>query len=294
MSTIPPPTPNDQSKYFIGLQGAGTPGPPPLPPGYGGPGWAQFFGDGSDGALNVASGTTTLTGSEFWYSSINVAAGATLTNITANLPIILRSTGPVVISGTVAPLNNLATTSTAFGGGSGGGGGGGTAAGAIGVGMSIGGRGIQSGGAAGAASGGNGGNGGQLAPNYLKSLLAEGLTPQLATSTPLGGGAGGNGGTGAAAGGGGGACLVIIAPSITINPGAVLNCAGAPGTASAANNNGGGGGGGGGLIILATLLLAQNGTLNVAAGAGGGVGAFTGAGAGGAGGAGNTYILTLT
>ena len=63
-----------------------------------------FGGDGSDGALNVTSGTTTLTRSKvFNYSSINISAGAILTvNTTYNTEsLMILCSGNCVIDGTI-------------------------------------------------------------------------------------------------------------------------------------------------------------------------------------------------
>lgn len=80
-------------------------------------------GDGTDGALNVTSGTTTidLTGAnlvEKNYTSINVSSGATLafSNPAADgTIIILRSQGNVTLAGTVTGTN-LGSTGAASGG----------------------------------------------------------------------------------------------------------------------------------------------------------------------------------
>ncbi len=65
---------------------------------------STIYGDGSDGVLTVSSGTTTLDTDAnpggFNYTSITVSAGATLTATGSN-PLYLRSTGNVIIEGTL-------------------------------------------------------------------------------------------------------------------------------------------------------------------------------------------------
>jgi len=71
------------------------------------PGILNFGGDGSDGALNVTSGTTTLnTGQVYNYTTITVASGATLAFTGADAGVFLNATGAVDISGTIE-LRNL-------------------------------------------------------------------------------------------------------------------------------------------------------------------------------------------
>ena len=56
-----------------------------------------LFGDGSDGDLNVTSGTTTLT-EEKYFNDVTIAAGATLT---ANQPMILFVKNILTVNGTL-------------------------------------------------------------------------------------------------------------------------------------------------------------------------------------------------
>jgi len=66
-------------------------------------------GDGSDGALNVAAGTTTLNTNQIYnYSSINVSLGATLRFTGNNGPALLNCSGNCTIAGTI-DLRNIVT-----------------------------------------------------------------------------------------------------------------------------------------------------------------------------------------
>jgi len=245
-----------------------------------------FFGNGADGALNLTSGTSSLSGGEYWYTTCNIAAGATFTNFTNNLPIVIRCTGTATIAGTVTVLQGNTAAQAAYGGGTGGGGGGGTAAGAAGGGMSFASRGIGTGGTAGTSSGGTGGNGNTLALNYARLALLA-LTWGTGGATMMGGTGGGQGGSTGGAAGLGGGMVVIVAPTIIFT--GTINANGTAGTAAPGNSTGGGGGGGGGLVLLAARNLTNTGTINVTGGAGGGCAAFTGCAAGGAGAAGSSF-----
>jgi hypothetical protein len=93
-----------------------------------------------------------------------------------------------------------------------------------------------------------------------------------AASIAYGGSAGA--GDGSAAGGGGGAggnLILLLAPSITIAPSAVLDVRGGAGAPGTGGNAGGGGGGGGGLIHAHAmdLSISTGATLSTAGGPGG-------------------------
>lgn len=258
------------------------------------PGWLQYLGDGSDGALNVTSGSTNLNG-EHWYSSVNISSGATVALNTGEPGLIIRSTGACTIAGTLSVSANTGgggvTTTSNYGGG-GGGGGGGTAAGAAGSSAGL----FGGGGTAGVSSGGTGGTASAPAANgYRIAISGFGMnfSSNLASGTLVayGGAPGGTGGTGAAVGGKGGNAVVLICASLVFT--GTIDASGQAGGNSAANNNGGGGGGGGGFIIVRSPSVTTNtGTINVAGGTGGTCGAFTGCGVGGAGGAGWSKVFT--
>lgn len=218
-----------------------------------------FGGDGSDGALSVLAGTTTLNLDQVYnYSSINVAAGATLTFTGSGALGILNCSGNCTIAGTIE-LRNLVTTQTSrstrrdnFTTGNGQ-----TFTG------SVGGTGGQS------TNGGDGGTGGT-------STTASG-TPGVGGAAGAGAGAAGGNGSGgnSSVGGGGGGggdsqdaagFATAGATTATVNGGNGGNGS----TFNAGNNDGGCGGGGGG-------------GYNTGNGGNGGTGG-TGGGDGGAGG----------
>lgn len=257
----------------------------------------KFGGDGSDGALNVASGTTNLdaAGADILiknYTSINIASGATLsvTNPGTNgTVLILRSQGDVTIEGTIdlegvgaAEQTNgkvIFDSSDHFG--------------ADGGDQTSSGGGAQTGGAGGAV----------YSLNMLYNLTADELHRRnLVLFTGSGGGQGGDAvgpiseGTG---GRGGGALLLECGGAFDFDAGGEIILSGENGesVASTGTRNGGGGGGGGSagsMIALYNVLTDNSGTVTSKGGDGGaggdsnavGSGSSTG-GAGGGGGAGS-------
>lgn len=256
----------------------------------------SFGGDGSDGALNVTSGTTSLDASSAnilvkYYTSINISAGATLdlsNKATDGTILILKSQGNVTIAGTIDLIGDGAnaetngfgimdTTTTHDG---------------------------DAGTAGAAGNGGAGGSGDGTAYGNTEfyitkdaNLLYRRLT-QLACGS--GGGSGGDGvlvsgvaGTGGAGGAGGG--VVIIECGGSINFTGTISVDGADGSDGSAGSgdSGGGGGGAGGAagmaLILYRTLTSVGGTINARGGAGGaggdggGSGGNAGAGGGGQG-----------
>ncbi len=272
---------------------------------------AKFGGDGADGALNVTSGTTTITlGSASYveknYTSINVSAGATLAfsgPATTGTVVILRSQGAVTIAGTVTANN--------FGGA------GGAEAAAAGNNGSdfadildasnhFGALGAQN-------SAGTGGAGGTAGAVLDTTSVTNRAIPYTTATTYLyrrnllivpgsGGGSGaangGSAGNRGGAGGVGGGGLLIEAGGAwnftgTIN---MNGTAGSNATSAASDPggtaSGGGGGGAGQFVALYNTLTASSGTVTIAGGAGGTGGSATagtdGGCGGGAGGAGVT------
>ena len=269
------------------------------------------FGGGSDGDLNVTSGTTTLTETKY-YNNVTVAVGATLT---ANNPMMIFASGTVTVNGTInmdgkgsaAGVDGTLGISGGNGGagqgngGSGGGGGAGNGAGqntgltgggpAPGVGTGAAGTlnrvfynpydwvsttprpsGIGAGGGAGGGSG-SGGNGGK-----------GGGGP----SWPGGGGPGGTGGTSLGVGGSGGAGgghLCLFAKKIIVNAGGSITSNGINGSAGG-NNPGSGLNGSPGTNGTSTNQVAYSN-----AGGGGGGGASANGGSGGGGGTGGLVYL---
>jgi len=256
----------------------------------------KYGGDGSDGVLNVTSGTTTIDLLNaaiviLNYTTFNVSGGATLdfSNPHANgTIIIIKSLGAITITGTVD------------------GDGMGASAGQVGIGTIV----HTNGGVAG--QGGingcgtaNGGAGGAVA--LLYPLNAAG---KFIKSTP--GSGGGNGGKGAdpnagvagvaGTGGKGGACILFECIGSWNFTGTITydGIAGGDGGDSTGNLAGGGGGGGGGAggvcVAVYGSLTADSGTYSETGGDGGdggegttGSGTTPTGGAGGGGGA-NRYI----
>jgi hypothetical protein len=255
------------------------------------PGWLQFLGNGESGAYSCSSGNCSL-GEEFWVSSFNVSAGATVFN-SGGGPITIRSTGACTIAGEIANTPNFPQAGGPgqdglgdFGGG-GGGGGGGAAAGHSGF-YSAGDAyaEIVNGGAPGTAGGGNGGAGYATVPPQYRQLISGG------TFWPVGGSIGGQGGSGGGVAGQAGGPVILVCESIDFT--GTINVSGGAGAPAPANNTGAGGGGGGGYVILsAESYVADAGTINVAGGPGGTCNGYTNCGAGGNGGNGFSMVIII-
>jgi hypothetical protein len=256
------------------------------------PSWLQFYGDGSEGALNCPSGIcASIPVGEHWYSTCNIAAGATqpFSGTSAGTPIILRCATSATIAGTLGGTPNV--NSVANGGGGGGGGGGGAAAGAAGTNS----WGNSGGGTAGTASGGAAGNGSLTITAAQQKLYASNFwtfysVGSTASFAQCGGSPGGAGGSTGGAAGKAGQCLIIVSPSINFT--GTVDMSGGAGGASTGNSVGPGGGGGGGIVIMRSPNFTNGGTINVNGGAAGSCGAFTTCGAGGAGAAGWSRVFT--
>lgn len=261
-------------------------------------GWlnAKFGGDGSDGVLNVTSGTTTidLASSAYVvknYTSINVSAGATLTfsnpNSTGSI-IVLKSQGNVTIAGTVNASGMgaaggaggaLRTSSANFGiqGTNG------TSAGFV-LDISADHHGVKGGTTDTNATGGSGGAILTLKPFYTKE--AARISRKAIYIAPGSGGGGGQGGSvsdgdataGGTGGNGGGALLIEVGGSLDFS--GTINVNGQNGTSAAnasftgangevAGGGGGGGGGAGMAVVLYNSLTANTGTITSAGGTGG-------------------------
>ncbi len=191
-----------------------------------------FGGDGSDGALTVASGATTtlnLTGSStkvFNYTSIVATGTIAFSNPHASgTVIILKSQGNVMISGTIQATSSVL-------GGSGGGVSG------------NGGNGLNTGWLAVATSsrfGGQGGSGADVARGGFQGWSINGYSLGFALDVGSGGG-GGSGDTTGGGGGGSGGGAILIEVNGSFNFTGNINANGINGTVGI--NSGGGGGGG--------------------------------------------------
>jgi hypothetical protein len=252
------------------------------------------FGDGSDGELNLTSGTTNLSGNRVYnYTSVNIDAGATLSTTDQNKPIIILSQEDVTIEGTI----NL----------NGKGGNGGSAPAGESETQAINGWGIidkicyghtatgsasskggaEDGGGAGMKNEGTDGRNHpdskgeifHLKVNYIdKSQIALGSGGGAGESgrwgyTNRGGGSGGNGGGG----------IIIIARGEIIVSGSIT-CNGNNGSVGTAGD--GGGGSGGCIILYALKGITNTGTITANGG--------TGAGNAGTGSVGYVCLLSKT
>lgn len=240
----------------------------------------KFGGDGSDGVLNVISGTTTidlggLASKIFNYVSINVSAGATLTftNALASGTLIsLKSQGGISIQGTIngkgfgCASNNSPSAFLVFGTGAGGGG-----AGSLG------------------GAGGGGGSAMTTPGAYTLSQLKIDTKSPVYIIPGAGGGSGSNssgGGVGGAGGTGGSALYIECGGAWNFT--GTIDISGNNGVSGTGNMGGGGGGGAPGtMLALYNSLTASSGTVINIGGNGGNAngtgGATPGSGGGGAG-----------
>lgn len=263
---------------------------------------AWLYGPGTDGAVTIGAGTTTLT-RDMFYETLHVPTGATVRNagfrIFAKTSIVVDAGGTITASGgnaagatggtapnaqSISSGQNGATGISGAGaagtnttnslGGAGGAGGAGTAG---------------AGGAGGTATAPTAGNGGTNAALIANWAINGGHTGRTGT-TVWTGGAGGGAGAGnstnvGGGGGGGGGFLLLVSPSITNN--GTITVAGGDGAAPTNADCGGGGGGGGGLALL-VVSAALVGTDPVVTG---GTGGASGGGSGVAGTAGSAGRL---
>lgn len=194
----------------------------------------------------------------FTFGGLTIARNQTL-SLVGKHPVVLVSTGPVDVSGTIDARGPCTGSLAGPGGGAGGavfapGSGAGAGAGGLGKHDSA------SGGAGGSfgALGGTGGAGNNQAATMPGVTYA--LMLKLVGGSGGGGGGGNNGGLG---GGGGGAVQIVASGTVQISGG--INAGGCGG--KGAPDDGGGGGGSGGAIvieapaikILASAVLAVNG-----------------------------------
>jgi hypothetical protein len=268
-------------------------------------------GTGADGAYSCASGTCVLAGGTYNFTTIDIAAGATV-DVTGASALVFYATGDVNIAGTLNLDGSagqdgglLGSTPVAGVAGPGGGDGGGSClAGTSGDGSGTpgtgGGQAPASGGSAnrdGAGGGGYGtagtagGDGGDVLPG------AGGAAYGDAPITNLYGGSGGggastqlNGCIGATGGGGGGAVMISTPGTVTVS-GSISANGGNGGNNNDTAGNGagsGGGGGSGGAVKIEAGTLDLTGAISATGGTGG-----TGLAAGGNGGDGRVYLSSV-
>lgn len=237
------------------------------------PAWLQSYGDGSEGALNVTTGSTGIQTGDHYYTTCNVSAGATLFATTSTLPagapLFIHCTGAATIAGTISysintgPSNGT-TTAANYGAGSGGGG--------FGVSSGTAGNGyLGTTGAGTAGTSGVAGGAGTATPAYVQKIFLDyGFAYNSATA--CGGSVGGAGNGGVAAGRGAG-CIIIVAPSFSFT--GTCDVTGQNGTAGGSNTGGGGGGGGGICLFRSPSFTTNTGTFSLTGGTGGAIGTGT-------------------
>ena len=284
-----------------------------------------FGGTGADGALSIASGTTTISAAgarclEKNYTSISITGTGALVFSNPHADgtlIILRSQGNVTVTtsatraidirsmGGAGGAGNILGVGSKITGAKGGGLGGGNGALNFTLTNSNGGK-----GGGGAGSTGSGATWGGFGNNIngfpgCPGNEVTGLIPSIRYAEPGGGGGGGTSGQGTAGastngangGIGGGALYIECAGAYSAS--GTFDASGTAGTAGtdaeSFGSGGGGGGAGGNILILYTTLTSDTGTYTVSGGAAGAGG--TSAGGGGAAAAGsslrvvNTYFL---
>lgn len=264
---------------------------------------AGRFSDGSDGAIVVGAGTTTLT-TDKNPTTVVVQSGGILrgqVRVAASVSITIDAGGTIDRKGGDAAGSTAGAvvhTAVSLGIGSAGGAGG-TAAGSAGGALSQVAK-VTNGGAGGAGTGGAGGAGGvgsaiattqaiyrgTFFREFLSSIDVTGSGSFRFNGGAGGGGGGGNGVQAGGGGGGGGSCGVFVTPTF-INNGTVT-FAGGNGAAGTAVGCGGGGGGNGGVGSIMARVYTNNSVVTVAAGTGGASG-----GAGGSAGSNGTDGLLL-
>jgi hypothetical protein len=271
---------------------------------------SKFGGDGSDGALSISSGTTTidLGGLSIVvknYTSISITGTGNLAFSNPNPEgtlIVLRSQGAVTITSSATRAIDLRNIGGA--GGTGGAAGGSSNPGSDGIDSTkiID---VLSHFGAGAGVGNSPGSGGNQitqASSLYSNLAVNIIGTRTTLLVPGSGGGGGSsgvadGGTAGAGGNGGrGGGSMIIESAGAYNVTGTIDVSGSNGSnggnGGPGNGSGGGGGGGGAggmFLAMYNSLTADSGTYTVAAGSGGSVGTTaSGTHGGGGGGAGST------
>lgn len=226
----------------------------------------QDTGDGSDGALNVTSGTTNISGLK-QYTSISVSAGATL-NITDNVALFCQ--GDMTFEGNLTSSNNSGQGTLAEKGQNA------VDDASVGVGgygymqafrfamMSLV---IGSGGAGGSGASRRGGGGG--------GSYGQGFSGSSAS--------GGSGSTSASGGAGKYGVLAIVGGNLSVGSSGSVNLSGATGGSGTGQAGGGGGGGAGSFVARVKGNFSNTGSMTCNGGSAGSsaIGASGGTGCGG-------------
>ncbi len=239
------------------------------------------FGNGSDGAL-ILTVDSTIVGGSYQFTSVNIPAGLTL-SVIGTTPLEIRSTGNVIIDGSLTANGGNGTDGITYvSGGTGGigvagGGNGGDGSYSSSLGPLDGGNGLNTG-AGGMGSGWSGGGGaGHATAGFASGSASGGFAGpsfgdiNISSIEPGAGGGGGSGGysCGSGGGGAGGGYISLFAPSISIGSSGIVSCKGGNGGSDGTGNCGGGGAGSGGAIWLVAQTLNNAGTVTVSGGIGG-------------------------
>ncbi len=258
----------------------------------------KFGGNGSDGALTVTSGTTTISlGSAAivlkQYTSISITGSGKVAFSnphTGGTKLIVLVQGDATFNSSTLPTFDVSACGAA-GGTAGSGtsqsGGGGTTPNFV---MDA----SSHGGGGGPGGGGNGQSGVAFTNNYLYTTSTDRLwTRTLFLAPGAGGGGGGTrsaGGTGGVGGRGGGALYMEVAGTLTLVGTGAISVAGQTGLNATAGAGGGGGGGAGGqALVLYNIAGTITGNINDAGG-GGGTGLYNNSTTGGSGGGGGGHL----
>lgn len=271
-----------------------------------------MFGDGSDGALNVASGTTNLSlDTLYQFTTVDVAASATIsTNSTTGSVLYILATESINIDGTIDLFNKVTAGKNTWSvtingetfnspsvanGGAGSGAGNGGIGGAQGNGFGGGGA----GGSDGVSRGGHGGTGGTPAGSGgpAKSATTDSSGMNYASA---------NGNDGGTSSGGSGAITSWYLTQTGVAGASAYGADGA-GTSDNQNRSQGGGGGAGGIagkagvhLVLKAPSVTINGALITSGspggkgGNGGGDDPYTAGGGGGGGGGGHGGSIRIS
>lgn len=262
-----------------------------------------FGGTGSDGALTITSGTTTISlGNAIYteknYTGISITGTGALAFSNPNAKgsiVCLKSSGDVILTSSAAPMIDASNVGAPGGPGTATSGSNGDGTdGTVGWGRPfITNQGLHGHGGA----PGTGGNGGAITSSAALFRTYPSYFKFYELFVGAGGGGGGtNSGTGTAtsgAGGAGGGCLIIeVRGAWNFTTASGIKVGGSNGVngdvtgATTAGAGGGGGGGGGMLLVLYNTLTANSGTVTVTGGTGGrsaivGAGAHADGGGGG-------------
>ncbi len=238
------------------------------------------WGDGSDGIF-APTASTTLPGGVYNFTQVDIPIGVTIT-VTGAAPLVIYSTGSIVIAGTLDASGANGSPGTTF-----------SALGMGGLGVAGGGNGGDgtysdstgelpgaNGSGTGAGWGGvfwSGGGGGAFGTDGGSASTTNGIGGTAygtADLNPLEAGSGGGGGSGgnscgSGGGGAGGGIIQLASPTISISGSGTLSVDGGDGGSDGGGNCGSGGGGSGGALWLMAEHVVVDGLVSAVGGIGG-------------------------